>query len=80
MLVAGAVLVTTGGILGLLGLGMGTIALVRAARRRVERMEIPPSEFARTQLARAKAATSAGVGAWRSQPDGAESRRQLAGV
>jgi len=83
LLVAGSVLVATGGILGLLGLGLGTVALVTAARRRVGQMEIPPSEFARTQFARARAATSAGVGAWRSQPtpDGVESRRNaLAGV
>jgi len=84
LLVAGSVLVATSGILGLLGLGLSTIALVAAARRRVEQMEVPPGEFARTQLARAKAATNAGVVAWRSQPtpDRAESRRrrELAGV
>src|SRR2546423_17409 len=74
LLVVGSALVATGGILGLAGMAVGTAAFVAASRRRFEQLGIPPGEFARVQLARARAATGAGIGAWRGQPDPARAR------
>ena len=68
LLVAAAVLEATAGVLGIAGLALCTIAVASLTRQRVARMETPPSELARQQWARARAATSAGVGAWRSMP------------
>jgi len=65
LLVAAAVLETTAGVLGIAGLALCTVAVAALARRRVTNMEVPPAELARRNWAKAKAATSAGVGAWR---------------
>jgi hypothetical protein len=65
LLVAAAVLEVTAGALGIAGLALGTAAVASMTRRRVARMEVPPSALARRQWAKARAATSAGVGAWR---------------
>jgi hypothetical protein len=64
-LVAGAVLIGIGSLLGLAGLAIAGAALGAAARRYVNRMEVPPSELARQNLAKARAAAGAGVSAWR---------------
>jgi len=61
----GAALTVVGGIIGLAGAAITTIAVASAARRRVEQMEVPPSVLARRQLRRARTAVSAGAGAWR---------------
>jgi hypothetical protein len=67
-LVAAAVLEVTAGALGLAGLAFATIAVTSLTRQRVATMPVPPSELARRQLAKARAATTAGVGVWRSTP------------
>ena len=64
-LLAGAVLIGVGSLLGLAGLAIAGAALTAAARRYVDSMEVPPSELARQQLAKARAAASAGASAWR---------------
>ena len=64
-LLAGAVLIGIGSLLGLAGLAIAGAALTAAARRYVNGMEVPPSELARQQLAKARAAASAGASAWR---------------
>ena len=64
-LLAGAVLIGIGSLLGLAGLAIAGAALGAAARRYVNGMEVPPSELARQNLAKARAAASAGVSAWR---------------
>ena len=69
-LVAGAVLVGVGGLLALAGFAVSGAALATAVRRWIDQMEVPPNELARQQFARAKAATSAGVGAWRRSAPG----------
>jgi hypothetical protein len=70
-LVAGAVLMGVGGVLGLAGAALAASVLFATARRRVQEMEVPPSELARQNWARAKAATAAGVSTWRNgQPAG----------
>lgn len=68
LVVTGAVLEATAVTLGLAGLVMWTIAVTFRTQQRVARMEVPPSELARRHWARARAATSAGVGAWRGMP------------
>jgi hypothetical protein len=74
-IIAGAVLIGVGSVLGLAGAALAGSALFAAARRRVQQMEVPPSELARQNLARAKAATAAGVTAWRNgQPAGEPQR------
>lgn len=70
LLIGAAVLETTAGVLGLAGLTLCAIAVAAVARRRVIEMEIPPSELARQSWAKARAATSAGLVAWRSMPAG----------
>jgi hypothetical protein len=64
-LLAGAVLIGIGSLLGLAGLAIAGATLTAAARRYVNNMEVPPSELARQQLAKARAAASAGASAWR---------------
>jgi hypothetical protein len=64
-LLAGAVLIGIGSLLGLAGLAIAGATLTAAARRYVNSMEVPPSQLARQQLAKARAAASAGAGAWR---------------
>jgi hypothetical protein len=70
LLVSAAVLEATAGALGLAGLVVCTVAVTALTRRRVARMDLPPSELARRQWAKARAATSAGMGAWRGMPLG----------
>ena len=64
-LLAGAVLIGIGSLLGLAGLAIAGAALTAAARRYVNTMEVPPSELARQNLAKARAAATAGASAWR---------------
>ncbi|WP_133878906.1 hypothetical protein [Paractinoplanes brasiliensis] len=65
LLVTGAALTVTGGIIGLAGATVTMIAAATVARRRIEQMETPPSELARRQWRRARTAVTAGAGAWR---------------
>jgi membrane protein implicated in regulation of membrane protease activity len=65
MLITGAVLAGVGSLLGLAGLAIGGAALASATRRWVNSKETPPSELARQQWAKARAATAAGAHAWR---------------
>lgn len=64
-LLAGAVLVGIGSLLGLAGLAISGATMAAAARRWVNSMEVPPSQLAKQQLAKARAATAAGASAWR---------------
>jgi hypothetical protein len=67
LLILGAVLVAVGGAAGLIGMTLGALGAVTIARRRVEQMEVPPSELARRNWQQMKAAVSAGAGAWRDE-------------
>jgi hypothetical protein len=85
MLVSAVVLEATAGALGLSGLVICTVAVTAMTRRRVANMDVPPSELARRQWAKARAATSAGTAAWRGLPmssraDGTSQGRQTARV
>jgi len=60
----GAILIAAGGVLALAGMALAGSALVAAYRDRVRQMDVPPSELARREWGRIKAATVAGVGEW----------------
>ena len=63
-LITGGVLAGAGLMLVLAGLAVGGAHIFAATRRWVDQMEVPPSELARRQLARARAAAAAGASAW----------------
>src|SRR5215217_1492042 len=68
LLVGGGVLVGVGGLLGFTGMVLVGSALLSATRQWVNQLEQPPSELARRRWQQAKAAASAGAGAWRNGP------------
>jgi hypothetical protein len=61
---AAAVLIGIGGLLGLIGLSVGGGALVAACRRWYRRVDLAPHELARLKWEQARAAAGAGAGAW----------------
>ena len=69
LLIAGVTLVGIGGILGLTGLSVGVVAVLKAFRRTIRESDVPPTELAKRKLAQALAAATAGAtagaGAWR---------------
>ncbi len=65
LLVSGVLLMGIGGAIGLVGLALGSSAVLAAGRRWVRQMDTPPSELAKQHWNRAREATTAGVGAWR---------------
>jgi hypothetical protein len=75
LVVTGAVLEATAVALGIAGLVTWTIAATSRTPQRVARMEVPPAELVRRHWVRARAATSAGVGAWRGMPAGRAAAR-----
>jgi hypothetical protein len=64
-ILAGSILIGVGGVIALAGVAMAGTALVGAFRRRVQQMDVPPSELARQNWSRVKAATAAGASVWR---------------
>jgi hypothetical protein len=62
---AGGALVGIGGLLGFTGILLLSSAVVSATRRWVSQLEPPPREIARLKWQQARAATTAGVEAWR---------------
>jgi hypothetical protein len=74
LLLCGVLLMGIGGVIGLTGLAIGSSAVLAAGRRWVQQMEVPPSELAKIKWAQAKAATAAGVGAWRDGQQGQQAR------
>jgi hypothetical protein len=74
LLVGGGVLVGIGGLLGFTGLVLVGSSLLSATRQWINQLERPPSEIARRKWQQAKAAASAGAGAWRNGPQTQSSR------
>jgi len=64
-LLVGGALMGVAGLVGLAGIVVAGTALAAAARDWAGRQEVPPSEMARQQWSRARAATTAGASAWR---------------
>jgi hypothetical protein len=65
LLITSSALLAAAAALGIAGIGLATVAVGAIARRRINRMEVPPSELARRQWRQARAAVRAGAGAWR---------------
>lgn len=65
LLTGAAVLVGVGGALGLAGFGLGAAALIAALRRWYQRKNLTPAQHAKLTWGQARAATSAGAGAWK---------------
>ena len=65
LLITGAALTVVAGVIGLAGAALTAVGATKAVRRRIEQMNVPPTELARQQWRRAKTAASAGAGAWR---------------
>ncbi|MFE0458069.1 hypothetical protein ACFW1A_02250 [Kitasatospora sp. NPDC058965] len=66
MVAAGLMLGGCGAAAGLLGTVMVGVALANAGRTWARQLEVPPSERAARTLAQARAASQAGLDAWRS--------------
>ncbi|WP_431679336.1 hypothetical protein [Kitasatospora sp. KL5] len=67
MLGTGVVLTGIGAVLSLAGTAIVCATLASAGRDFVNRMETPPSEQARRAMQQAKAASMAGLEAWRTE-------------
>jgi hypothetical protein len=65
LLITGAALTVVAGVVGLAGATLTAIGAAKAVRRRLEQMNVPPSELARQNWRRATTAVKAGAGAWR---------------
>ena len=65
LLITGAALTVVAGVIGLAGATLTAVGAAKAVRRRIEQMNVPPTELARQQWRRARTAVSAGAGAWR---------------
>ena len=63
-LIISAVLVGAGTLIAFAGLTVGATYVISVTRRRIQQMEVPPSELARMKWTQAKAAVSAGASAW----------------
>ena len=70
ILITAGALVGFGSVLGMTGLALGMGELVAVTRRWMRYKDVTPSELARQKWAQAKAATTAGAGAWRNAPQG----------
>jgi hypothetical protein len=62
--IAGFALVAAGGLISMCGIGLTGTAMVNAIRRWMKAQQEPPAAIVRRKIAQAKAATTAGVGAW----------------
>lgn len=67
-MIVGFALVATGGMIGLIGVGISGTAMLNAARRWLRAQQEPPTVVMKKKIAQAKAATtaatSAGTSAW----------------
>ena len=63
-MVAGFALVAAGGVIGMAGAGISTMAMVNAVRRWVRAQQEPPTAIVKRKITQAKAATTAGASAW----------------
>ncbi|AUG78154.1 hypothetical protein CFP65_3358 [Kitasatospora sp. MMS16-BH015] len=67
LLAAGAALTGVGAMIGLAGTVIVGVALASAGRGWVQQLETPPGELAARTLNQARAASMAGLDAWRHQ-------------
>lgn len=65
--ITGAVLLGTGGLIGLIGMIVSGTAMASACRQWFHELEVTPSEAARHKWSQTKAASAAGAAAWQQQ-------------
>jgi hypothetical protein len=65
LLITGAALTAVAGFIGLAGATLTAVGVAKVVQRRIEQMNVPPTELARQQWRRATTAVRAGTGAWR---------------
>ncbi len=75
LLTSGVVLAGLGCAMGLIGVALTATAAADIARQWINQQEVPPTELARQQFAKAKAATAAGADTWRHHPATAAAHR-----
>jgi hypothetical protein len=63
-MIVGAALIGAGSLIGLSGLIVGGASMVRATRKWLGELEVPPSEVVKHNWRATKAATQAGASAW----------------
>lgn len=63
-IILGAVMVGTGGLIGLIGMLVGGTAMASACRQWFREIDVPPSEVVKQKWGQTKAATAAGSAAW----------------
>jgi hypothetical protein len=79
---AGAIMLGVGGVIAFAGAAVAALAIASAFQKRVQLMDVPPTELARQHWSAVKHATNAGVGIWLKEQPGvplqAGSQRQRA--
>jgi hypothetical protein len=65
LLVGGAILMSVGAVVGMVGALATSVAVIGAARSWVSQWDEPPSAMARRRLAQARTAAAAGAQGWR---------------
>ena len=67
---AGAIMLGVGGVIAFAGAAVAALAIASAFQRRVQLMDVPPTELARQHWSAVKHATNAGVGVWLKEQTG----------
>jgi hypothetical protein len=67
---AGAIMLGVGGVIAFAGAAVAALAIASAFQRRVQLMDVPPTELARQHWSAVKHATNAGVGIWLKEQPG----------
>jgi hypothetical protein len=76
LLTSGVVLAGLGCVLVLTGVALAAAVAADVGRQWVNQQEVPPTELARQQIAKAKAATAAGADTWRHHPASSAAHRR----
>ena len=67
---AGAIMLGVGGVIAFAGAAVTALAIASAFQKRVQLMDVPPTELARKHWSAVKHATNAGVGVWLKEQPG----------
>jgi hypothetical protein len=73
LLLASALLVGSGAVLGATGLLLGGLAVISATRQWIQQLERPPIDVARSRWQQVQAARNAATTAWQHHPQSARS-------
>ena len=71
---AGAIMLGIGGVIAFAGAAVAGLAVAAAFQKRVQQMDVPPTELARQHWSAVKHATTTGVGVWRSEAPGLQNQ------